>query len=97
MFQGIGTTAGFAQDAEDIKLIRKTLGVRGRSIKIISRFRCREFAGVFFLFFGFIGAQRLFEGMTWGEQERLCLQDSGRLRIKRASTRSMRLLKQLMG
>lgn len=25
------------QDAEDIKLIRKTLGVRGRSIKIISQ------------------------------------------------------------
>ena len=29
------------QDAEDIKLIRKTLGVRGRSIKIISSLICR--------------------------------------------------------
>ena len=30
------------QDADDIKLIRKTLGVRGRSIKIIATHNCSE-------------------------------------------------------
>jgi len=34
--------ASFVQDAEDIKLIRKTLGVRGRSIKIISKIENQE-------------------------------------------------------
>merc|ERR1719277_2910376 len=41
--QGVDfVAASFVQDGEDVKLIRKTLGLRGRSIKIISKIENEE-------------------------------------------------------
>merc|ERR1712007_127622 len=41
--QGVDfVAASFVQSADDVKLIRKTLGLRGRSIKIISKIENQE-------------------------------------------------------